>query len=168
MRVAAAQASSLPGGPAANVGNHLRFAEAAAAEGVRLLVFPELSLSGYDLAGLAQSAVQPLDEALAPLRSAARRHGMAMVAGAPVVSSPPGGKPGIGAITFRPDGGVSVYRKRHLHPGRNSTPSRERKRRMSKTSMACRWPWRYAPTSPMHRMPMRLRARERRCMPLGW
>ncbi|AVS70771.1 carbon-nitrogen hydrolase family protein [Paracidovorax avenae] len=117
MRVAAAQASSLPGGPAANVGNHLRFAEAAAAEGVRLLVFPELSLSGYDLAGLAQSAVQPLDEALAPLRSAARRHGMALVAGAPVVSSQPGGKPGIGAITFRPDGGVSVYRKRHLHPG---------------------------------------------------
>ena len=38
MRGAAAQTCSLPGGPAANIGNHLRLAEAAASEAVQLLV----------------------------------------------------------------------------------------------------------------------------------
>lgn len=117
MRIAAAQTTSLPGGPAANIDNHLRFAEAAAADGVQVLVFPELSLTGYDLTVLAQWA-RPLEhEAFAPLRQAARRHGMSLVVGAPAPADQAGGKPGIGAIAFRPDGGTHVYRKRHLHPG---------------------------------------------------
>ncbi|ABM33389.1 carbon-nitrogen hydrolase family protein [Paracidovorax citrulli] len=120
MRVAAAQASSLPGGPEANVGNHLRFAEAAASEGVKLLVFPELSLSGYDLQGLAGWAAHPGDALFAPLREAACRHGMALVAGSAARADAGAGLPAIGAFTFLPDGRTRIYRKRHLHPGEES------------------------------------------------
>ncbi len=127
MRVAAAQTASLPGGPAANVGNHLRFAEAAARQGVQLLVFPELSLCGYDLQGLAGWALHPGDPLLAPLAEAARRHGMALVAGAAAQAQEGAGRPGIGAFTFLPDGSCHIYHKRHLHPGEElyAAPGRE-------------------------------------------
>ncbi|MDT0136892.1 carbon-nitrogen hydrolase family protein [Acidovorax sp. PRC11] len=117
MRVAAAQTTSRPGGPAANIDTHLRFAQAAADAGVNVLVFPELSLTGYDLPALEHWARAPEDQAFAPLREAARRHGMSLVVGTPAPAERPGGRPGIGAITFRADGGTQVYRKRHLHPG---------------------------------------------------
>lgn len=117
MRVAAAQTCSLPGGPAANIGNHLRFAEAAASEAVQLLVFPELSLTGYDLPSLAGWAAEPGDALFAPLREAARRHGMTLVVGSAARPQGGDGRPGIGAFTFLPDGGTRIYRKRHLHPG---------------------------------------------------
>ena len=48
--VAAAQSTSVPLDVVANVRNHLRFLEAAAQHGVQWLVFPELSLTGYELA----------------------------------------------------------------------------------------------------------------------
>ena len=47
IRIAAAQAPSVAGDIAANIAIHLRFIAAAQAEGVQLLVFPELSLCGY-------------------------------------------------------------------------------------------------------------------------
>ncbi|NEH89427.1 carbon-nitrogen hydrolase family protein, partial [Rhizobium leguminosarum] len=100
MRVAAAQTTSRPGGPPANIDTHLRFAQAAADAGVNLLVFPELSLTGYDLPALAHWARAPEDQAFAPLREAARRHGMSLVVGTPAPAERPGGRPGIGAITF--------------------------------------------------------------------
>ncbi|CAM3756620.1 carbon-nitrogen hydrolase family protein [Paracidovorax anthurii] len=116
MRIAAAQTTSLPGDVAANLQTHLRFAEAAAAAGVQVLVFPELSLTGYDLPGLARQAAGAGDAVFAPLRDAARRHGMALVVGAPARREG-GARPGIGAFTFHPDGRAALYCKRHLHPG---------------------------------------------------
>ncbi|WP_230681695.1 carbon-nitrogen hydrolase family protein, partial [Paracidovorax cattleyae] len=92
-------------------------AEAAAAEGVRLLVFPELSLTGYDLPGLAGWAAHPGGALFAPLREAAYRHGTALVVGAAAPPLGGTGRPGIGAFIFRPDGSTHIYRKRHLHPG---------------------------------------------------
>lgn len=114
-RIAAAQSTSVPLDVAANVQEHLRFVEAAADHGVQWLVFPELSLTGYELAampGLVLHAEHPL---LAPLRQAAHRSGMAITVGAPVDSGT--ALPSIGAITLRPDGQHGVYRKFHLHDG---------------------------------------------------
>lgn len=115
LRVAAAQSASLPADIDANVKRHCVFSDAAAGAGVQLLVFPELSLCGYDLAGLQAAALTPDDTRLAPLRDKARQNNMTIVAGASLAN--PNGLPFIGAIAFQPDGSDSVYRKHVLHPG---------------------------------------------------
>lgn len=111
--VAAAQSTSVPLDVVANVRNHLRFVEAAAQHGVQWLVFPELSLTGYELAAMPGLVLHPEHTLLAPLREAARRTGMAITVGAPVDSG--SALPFIGAITLGPDGSHAVYAKHHLH-----------------------------------------------------
>ena len=48
LTLAAAQTISIPGDVAANIQRHLAMMRAAAEQGVQLLVFPELSLTGYE------------------------------------------------------------------------------------------------------------------------
>jgi len=115
LRIAAAQSASKPGDVAANVAHHRKFIDAATKAKVQLLVFPELSLTGYDLAALAANALTPDDARLEPLRENARATGMTIVAGAPLVN--PNGMPFIGAIAFHPDGRHTSYRKHFLFPG---------------------------------------------------
>lgn len=111
--IAAAQSTSVPLDVAANVQEHLRFVEAAADHGVQWLVFPELSLTGYELAAMPGLVLHADHALLAPLREAAARTGMAITVGAPVDSG--SALPSIGAITLRPDGSHGVYAKHHLH-----------------------------------------------------
>lgn len=114
--IAAAQSPSVAGDLRANVRTHLRFIDAARAHGVDLLVFPELSLSGYELPLLRDLALAPDDDRLAPIREAAIAAGMALVVGAPLAGA---GEepPHIAAFTYRPDGTSAVYRKQYLHGG---------------------------------------------------
>lgn len=111
--IAAAQSISVPGNLAANIARHCAFVEKAASAGVQLLLFPELSLSGYEPELVASCVVEPDGEKLAPLRELARKHGMTLVLGAPLASA--AGEPYIGAIVLFADGSHLVYRKRHLH-----------------------------------------------------
>lgn len=106
--IAAAQSASVRGDIAGNIETHLRFAEAAAEHGVRLLVFPELSLTGYELAIAKAHTIAPDSPALDPLRDFAKKAGMTIVAGAPVLNY-------IAALAFRPDGTTSLYTKVHVH-----------------------------------------------------
>lgn len=115
LRIAAAQSASIPLDIEANLRRHLDFLDAAAAEGVELLVFPELSLCGYELEGLAGCALRADDERLDLLAERARAAGMTVIVGAPIAN--PAGLPWIGAITLHADGRRSVYRKRFLHGG---------------------------------------------------
>jgi predicted amidohydrolase len=117
LRIAAAQSISVPGDIAANVRIHTQFIATAQRAGVDLLVFPELSLSGYEPALLPGCVLQPGDACLAPLHHLARQARMArmaIVVGAPIASND-ALRPHIGAITFFPDGSSSVYCKKHLH-----------------------------------------------------
>ena len=113
--IAAAQSTSIPSDVAANVLEHLRFIEAASGLGVQCLIFPELSLTGYELAAMPGLVLHAEHALLAPLRKASRHTGMTMTVGAPVDAN--NVLPAIGAITLRPDGQHSVYRKFHLHEG---------------------------------------------------
>jgi predicted amidohydrolase len=112
--IAAAQSASLPGDIAGNLAHHLRFAIAAADHGVRLLVFPELSLSGYELGIARENAVRPDDPRLDPLRRLAQQAQMTVVVGAPLLSEE---QLHIGALVLRPDGSTLTYTKQHLHAG---------------------------------------------------
>lgn len=100
---------------ARNVQTHLAFVRAAAQQGVQLLVFPELSLTGYELPHLAAQVLDEDAAALAPLRQAARDHAMTLVVGAPAAATRPGDLPSIGAWVLHADGSTTLYRKRHLH-----------------------------------------------------
>ncbi|WP_426103959.1 carbon-nitrogen hydrolase family protein [Massilia sp. TSP1-1-2] len=115
LRIAAAQSHSAPGDIAANVARHCVFIDAAVVAGVDLLVFPELSLSGYEPALLEGAALGPGEALLAPLAARAVTNNMTIVAGAPLRN--PNGLPFIGAIAFHPDGRHTTYRKHFLHPG---------------------------------------------------
>jgi predicted amidohydrolase len=112
--VAAAQSASEAGDTRANVARHLRFAQAAADRGVGLLVFPELSLTGYEPALARASVLDPHDTILLPLASQAAESRMAIVVGAPLAG--PEGQLYIGAVALLPDLSCSVYAKQHLHP----------------------------------------------------
>lgn len=111
--ITAAQSISVPLDVVANVQTHLRFVEAAQQHGVQWLVFPELSLTGYELTAMPDLVLYPEHALLAPLRDAAQLTGMAITVGAPIDSG--SALPSIGAITLRPDGNHTVYAKYHLH-----------------------------------------------------
>jgi predicted amidohydrolase len=115
LRIAAAQSVSIPGDIPANVAAHRDFIIEAAAYDVDIIVFPELSLCGYELPLIGACAVRPDDAVLAPLRELATSKGILVVVGAPIVSA--SNKAYIGTIMFFPEGEARIYRKQHLHPG---------------------------------------------------
>jgi predicted amidohydrolase len=104
---------SAAGNIAGNAAHHLRFAAVAARSGVQLLIFPELSLSGYELSLARANAIYPDDARLDPLRDLATREKMTIVVGAPT----PNDRDGlyIAAFVLAPDGSVSTYAKQHVH-----------------------------------------------------
>ncbi len=82
--LAAAQLSPVAGDIGANVALHLAYAQRAAREGARLLLFPELSLTGYELDRAAELAMDVGDPRLGPLAELAAARSLILVAGAPV------------------------------------------------------------------------------------
>lgn len=116
IRVAAAQSVSVAGDIAANVEVHTRFIAAAHAAAVDILVFPELSLCGYELALLPRCSLLPGDSRPAPLGDMARAHAMTVVVGA-ALDGGADAMPAIAAFSYFPDGTHAVYRKQYLHPG---------------------------------------------------
>ncbi len=109
--IAAAQYAAAADFPT-NLERHLRYASAAASLGVQLLVFPELSLTGYQLEYAAANPISPHSPALEPLRAAARELRITILAGAPVQFG--SAQPSIGQLAFLPDGLVVVHTKQHL------------------------------------------------------
>lgn len=114
--VAAAQSLSIAGDLAANIARHLRFMAVAAEQGVELLVFPELSLTGYEGQMAADLAIDPQHAVLQPLRDCARELGLTAVVGMPIRDRD-SSKVLIGALTLGGDGSLEVYSKQHLHSG---------------------------------------------------
>jgi len=116
LTLAAAQSISIAGDVPANIARHLAFMRVAAEQGVQLLVFPELSLTGYEPSLAAMLAIDPEDAVLTPLRVMARELRITAVVGMPVRGAP-GAEVLIGALVLAPDGSLAVYSKQHLHPG---------------------------------------------------
>jgi predicted amidohydrolase len=113
--LAAAQTIAIPGDLSGNIQRHCDFVRAAAAAGSDLLLFPELSLTGYEPDLVAGCVVDPAGATLAPLRALAQEHGLVLVIGAPLASD--NERPHIGAIVLFADGSHATYHKRHLHAG---------------------------------------------------
>lgn len=111
--IAAAQSISVPGDVSWNIAHQLRIGAVAAERGVQLLVFPELSLTGYELAIAGSKALRLDSSELNPLRDLATEAHMTVVAGAPVRNDQ--GELHIAALALHPGGRVSTYTKEHVH-----------------------------------------------------
>jgi len=106
-----AQTIPVRGDVDANVAEHARLARVAAREGARVLVFPELSLTGYELDLARDAAFSENDPRLVPLVDLASSCSMTVIVGAPVGI---GSRRHIGAFIVAPDRGVRLYTKHHL------------------------------------------------------
>jgi predicted amidohydrolase len=113
---AAAQSISMPGDIAGNLVRHQRLMESAADRNVGLLVFPELSLTGYERGLAAELAILPEDDVLQPLRDLARELGLTAVVGMPIRLAADAPVL-IGALVLGADGSLGIYSKQHLHAG---------------------------------------------------
>lgn len=110
--LAAAQITSIPGDLGANIVAHASAIVAAARHGVSLLVFPELSLMGYEPHLAGACALGEADPRLDPLRALVQSHRIEAVLGAALTSG--SDRPFLGAIVLSPDGSTRTYRKMHL------------------------------------------------------
>jgi predicted amidohydrolase len=109
--IAVAQTCPQKGDAPTNIHEHIRLAELAAAHGAKIVVFPELSLIGYELALCDELAFRESDTRLSPLLAAAVSHGTTLVVGAPVRLN---SSLHIGAFLLCPSGTVDVYTKHRL------------------------------------------------------
>jgi predicted amidohydrolase len=116
--IAVAQIEPRPGRLLESVAAHVRMAARAADRGARLVVFPELSLTGYTIELTRADAIDLGMAAIQLLVVAARKHDVVIVTGAPL-DSPEGLL--IGNLAFHPDGAIRTYTKQHLHPGEERT-----------------------------------------------
>ena len=103
LSIAAAQPRCAAHDVVANAAAHARAVRAADA---RVVVFPEMSLTGYELDA---TPIDPGDVRLAPIIAACAETGTLALVGAPV----PG--PGIGVLAVDAEGARVVYAKTYLH-----------------------------------------------------
>ncbi len=112
-KIAAAQVHSIKGDVERNSAIHLNTVEVAAQNGVSVIVFPELSLTGYELELASELAFTTGDSRLRPFIEASVRRGITIIVGAPMLSEKEALK--IGAFIISPNGDVFAYAKMHLH-----------------------------------------------------
>jgi predicted amidohydrolase len=116
LTICAAQYAAVAGQLTANIDRHAQFMRHAAQQGVNFLLFPELSLTGYE-PSLARALAQAPDaNVLQSLRTLATELAMTTVVGLPLRSSDSESVM-IGALVFAADGSQLIYEKQHLHPG---------------------------------------------------
>jgi predicted amidohydrolase len=109
--VALAQIATCPGQPRYNLDRHLEQIARARAAGADLVVFPELSLSGYLLAhGVLEQAMTLDDRRLTPLLEASR--GISVLAGMPLREA--GGGISNAAVLLEDGEVLDVHRKVYL------------------------------------------------------
>jgi predicted amidohydrolase len=115
LKIAAAQFKPVRGDINENTQQHLQLISAAAVENVDVVIFPELSLTGYEPDLASNLAFSDADRRWEPLLNATRQYGITAMIGAPVQNGDH--KPGIGLFVLSPDQPICHYSKMHLHPG---------------------------------------------------
>ena len=113
-KVAVAQISVFKGYVNKNINCHLLAIDKAAKEGAKYIVFPELSLTGYESELALQLAFEVNDLRLKPLIDAATRLHIYVVVGLPLLESD---NLYIASAIISKSGLVTYYKKMHLHPG---------------------------------------------------
>lgn len=114
MILASAQTNPKRGDIASNLTDHYKMIELAADNQVDLIVFPEMSITGYEREKALDLAFTEKDTRLDTLRQLSVNKKMILVVGAPVLIKD---DLYIGAFILKPDHSISIYTKQYLHPG---------------------------------------------------
>lgn len=116
MKIGLAQIRPIPGEVMHNLALHQSFIARAIAQDVDLILFPELSLTGYEPT-LAQSLATTLeDKRFDVLQRMSDRHAISIAVGMPTRHrATPEDKPLISLILFQPQSARQVYSKQILH-----------------------------------------------------
>ncbi|VFS55977.1 NAD synthase [Kluyvera cryocrescens] len=117
--IAAAQYAPRKGDVAENITHHLRFIDAAAEQACKVIIFPELSLTGPD--DNQTLPTPPPDSELQPLSDAAQRYQMTIIAGLPVDKN---GARIKGIVIFNPDSATPLSTSRDTEPAWRRNPAR--------------------------------------------
>ncbi|TEB41142.1 carbon-nitrogen hydrolase family protein, partial [Flavobacterium circumlabens] len=112
MILAAAQTKPKRGDIGSNLLDHYRLIALAAEKGANLIVFPELSITGYERENAAELAFTKDDYRIDHLKELAVDHNITIVAGAPIQNE---SELYIGEFIIFPDNSVSIYTKQFLH-----------------------------------------------------
>lgn len=113
MKISLAQIQPATSNLNANIERHIRWIEVAAAHGADVVVFPELSLTGYEPALAKGLATDPQSARLDSLQAVSSSNAITICAGLPVPSA---SGVLIGMVIFQPDGQRQLYAKQMLHP----------------------------------------------------
>ena len=112
MKIALAQIESEIGELEANINRHIRWVHKAVEQGARLVVFPELSLTGY-APELAQSLAMKVDDhRLSVFQEISHQKKISIGLGLPIKTE---GKPQIGMLIFEPGQSPVLNAKYYLH-----------------------------------------------------
>jgi predicted amidohydrolase len=112
MRICAAQLAAVRGDIAANVARHVAFAELASSRSADLVLFPELSLTGYEPTLAGELATDADDPRLEAFQSLADARGIIIGVGLPTRSK---SGPQVSLVVFRPLERRLTYSKQRLH-----------------------------------------------------
>lgn len=114
MKIAAAQTNPKGKNTQENIDDHCRFIERASRNGVQLIVFPEMSITGYEREKAKELAFTSNDIRLQSMKTLAQKHEIIVIAGAPIQQED---KLHIGSFILMPDGTEQIYTKQFLHDG---------------------------------------------------
>jgi predicted amidohydrolase len=113
MNICIAQTRALKGDITGNIINHLQFADLAVSQSADLIVFPELSITGYELTLAAQLSTTQDDKRLDCFQKLSDKHRITICIGLPTRSEQ---KQFISMIIFQPEKERLTYSKQHLYP----------------------------------------------------
>lgn len=114
MILAAAQTKPVKNNTEKNIQDHFRLIDIAFQRGVELIVFPEMSLTGYEREVANELAFSEEDVRLNGFKEKAVLYKMTIIIGAPILIR---SQLYIGSFIFLPDNTVSIYTKQFLHEG---------------------------------------------------
>ena len=114
MILAAAQTKPKRGDIDANLLDHYDLIVLAAKNGAQLIVFPELSITGYEREDASRLAFSEKDSRLDYLKQLATENNITIIAGAPIQIE---SNLFLGEFCIAPNNVVSIYTKQFLHTG---------------------------------------------------
>ena len=112
MKICVAQTRPLKGDIQANIEVHLNFTKLAASNGAEVIIFSELSLTGYEPVLAEELATNAGDGRFEELQALSNNLGITIGAGVPLREE---SGISISMIFFRPDKEIQIYSKQYLH-----------------------------------------------------